>query len=107
MRTASAYTNRVRFQTDARNVKVQYPGGVSNTYRPGLAGVCAKTAGVFIPVEYIIPCCKPKPIIICPACAVEITTYDSGTGACDITLDGTVGDAVNSVGIVLDGGSNL
>lgn len=91
----------MRFQSEAKNAKIQYPNGVSTTYRPGLAGVCVNTAGLFIPVEYVTPCCKPQPV--CPACVVQVTTYDSGNSPCDIALDGTVGNAVLSVSIVLDG----
>lgn len=103
MRTASAYTNRMRFQSEAKNAKVQYPGRVSATYRPGLPGVCANTSDVFIPVEYITPCCKPQPVIICPACEVQVTIYDSGNNDCSIALDGTTNASAPPI-VVLDGG---
>ena len=40
MPSASSYTNKLRALTDARNVKVQYPGNIVNTYRPGLSLTC-------------------------------------------------------------------
>ncbi len=40
MPTASSYTRKLRALTDARNTKVQYPGNIVNTYRPGLSLTC-------------------------------------------------------------------
>ena len=82
-------------------MKVQYPGGVSATYRPGLPGVCGNTSDVFIPVEYTVPCCT-----YCPGCAIKLTIYDSVVTACDIVLDGTDGTESPNAPlpeIVLDG----
>ena len=37
MPSAASYTNKLRYQAEARNVKIQYRGGVSSTFRPGLS----------------------------------------------------------------------
>lgn len=41
MPTATSYTNKIRYLSVAKNVKVQLPGGVSNTFRPGLSDMCS------------------------------------------------------------------
>jgi hypothetical protein len=40
MRTAAAYTNKVKVQTVAKNTKVDYPGNVAKNVQP-LAPACA------------------------------------------------------------------
>jgi len=40
MPSAASYTNKLRFNTEARNTKIQYPGGVSTTFRPNLPAMC-------------------------------------------------------------------
>jgi len=41
MPTATSYTSKIRYLSVAKNVKVQLPGGVSNTFRPGLSDMCS------------------------------------------------------------------
>ena len=41
MPTATSYTNKLRYLAIAKDVKVQLPGGVSNTFRPGLSDMCS------------------------------------------------------------------
>ena len=41
MATATSYTSKIRYLSVAKNVKVQLPGGVSNTFRPGLSDMCS------------------------------------------------------------------
>ena len=40
MPSAASYTNKLRFNTEARNTKIQYPRGVSTTLRPNLPAMC-------------------------------------------------------------------
>ena len=40
MPSAASYTNKLRFNTEARNTKIQYPSGVSTTFRPNLPAMC-------------------------------------------------------------------
>ena len=41
MPSAGSYTSKIGYLSVAKNVKVQLPGGVSNTFRPGLPDMCS------------------------------------------------------------------
>jgi len=105
MPSAAAYTNRLRFQSESRNNKIQYPGGISNTFRPGLAGVCANSIEVFTPINYVAVCgCKISPLFVpCPTCSVYVTYYDSNTGDGCILDGGDLTSVPSNSGMILDG----
>ena len=70
MPTASSYTNKLRALTDARNTKVQYPGGAIDSYRPLLPISCdTRPDAVWTPIIYEEVCkeCIPPRQPIPPA----------------------------------------
>lgn len=79
MPTATSYTSKIRYLSVAKNVKVQLPGGVSNTFRPGLSDMCSDF--------------KTTPPATTTTTGGIITTF-AGTGTASVTGDG--GLAVNA-----------
>lgn len=55
MPSAAAYTSKLRSLASARNVKVQYPGGVSETHRPDRTMMCTDyTATAVDPLKQVV-----------------------------------------------------
>ena len=116
MPSAASYTNRLRFNAEARNTKIQYPGGVSNTFRANLPAMCTDfnttittndnipvtktvyTPPWFMPLDFSKPCrCNTGKSLVCPACKVETTIYgDVGeSGDACVVLDGNSGASLD------------
>jgi sugar lactone lactonase YvrE len=55
MPSAGSYTSKLRSLASARNVKVQYPGGVAETYRPDRTMMCTNyTTTIVDPMKQIV-----------------------------------------------------
>jgi len=55
MPSAAAYTSKLRSLASAKNVKIQYPGGVSDTYRPDRTLMCTNyTATAVDPLKQTV-----------------------------------------------------
>ena len=80
--SAGAYINRIRIQTQARNVKVQYPGGKATNFNPVYA-TCANNPNFEI-LNYrdINACCRlgiqPTPLPPVPPCFPPATCIIDG-----------------------------
>jgi hypothetical protein len=96
--SAGAYINRIRIQTQARNVKVQYPGNRATNFNPVYA-TCANNPNFDI-LNYrdINLCCKlpVQPIPIPPV------PVQCGPPVTNAILDG--GDSTPNNNCILDGG---
>lgn len=109
MPSASSYINRVRVSTEARNVKIQYPGHVGNLTQTLLPITCNIPTSRWRSIQYAEICgnaCVHKPV---PPCPIIESRYDSGeaTGVIDpcSILDGQ-GNYINTPDgtVVLDAG---
>jgi len=67
--SAGAYINRIKVQSQARNVKVQYPGGKATNYNP-LYATCASNPNFtilnYIPISAF--CDRPVGSCFQPSC---------------------------------------
>lgn len=78
MPSASNYINKIRVTTEARNVKVQYPGSIGNLTQNLRAITCNIPNTRWDVIQYTEICgniCIPKPT---PPCPVFENRYDSG-----------------------------
>lgn len=55
MPSAAAYTSKLRSLASARNVKIQYPGGVAETYRPDRTMMCTNYSAIAVdPLKQVV-----------------------------------------------------
>jgi hypothetical protein len=93
MPSASSYINKLRVNTEARNVKVQYPGSVGNLTQPLLSITCNIPSSRWNSIQYVELCrnaCKPSPSFVCADGIETIYNADSvgGVSAPCVVLDG-------------------
>jgi hypothetical protein len=112
--SAGAYINRIRIQTQARNVKVQYPGGKATNFNPVFA-TCANNPNFEI-LNYrdINACCRlpiqpppvPPPTPGCNPIVMNAILYGGdSTPNNNCILDG--GFSGSNFTPTLDGGNSL
>lgn len=78
MPSASSYINKIRVATEARNVKVQYPGRIGNLTQSLRSITCNIPSSRWNPIEYKEVCgnaCKPQYLDVCE---IPEQRYDSG-----------------------------
>jgi len=96
MPSAAAYTSKLRSLASARNVKVQYPGGVSETNRPDRTMMCTDyTATAVDPLKQVVSTIVgPESIQSATSVAVDsnhnVFILD-GVQRCVFKLDGQTG----------------
>jgi len=93
--SAGAYINRIKVQSQARNTKVQYPGGKATNYNP-LYATCASNPNFSI-LNYTL---------ICALCDRPVGSYFQPSPSCLPTsgqiLDGLLSNS--NATCILDGG---
>lgn len=106
--SASCYTRRISVQTQARNAKVQYPGGRA-VYNP-ISATCATNPDFsvlkYVPVSLrcslpIVPC-PPIPECVVFSCSILNGGFSTVTSGC--LFDG--GSSLDEYQTILEGGTS-
>ena len=111
--SAGAYINRIRVQTQARNVKVQYPGGRATNFNELFASCASNPNFTTLNYQEINLCCKLSNQVIpfppAPSCgppASNSILYGGNSSPNNnCILDG--GFSGSSYTPILDGGNSL